>query len=185
MNTDHNSQLNFSLLGFTSIQIGIYILIGAYVIKNLLEDFNSRNFLNIAKENLVFVIASIVFIILLFSFLALFFKAKRNARKHQLILWNHKKTTSFCYTFSAFFIFFSFSIVAFNLGYVTYITPSFLIFYAILLFLFKNKERKDILIISGVCLLFAAVCFLIPSYWYSSLFILGVAHITYGVVLKE
>ena len=49
----------------------------------------------------------------------------------------------------------------------------------------KHKSRKNILIISLVNVLLAALCIVIPSYWYSSLFILGITHITYGVVVKH
>ena len=66
-----------------------------------------------------------------------------------------------------------------------FITPTFLIFYGLLLFAFHKKERKNLLIISGICILFSIICIMIPSYWYSALLILGVAHITYGVVVKE
>ena len=69
-------------------------------------------------------------------------------------------------------------------GLIDYLTPIFLFLYAVLLFLFKDKERKNLLILSGLSLLLAVMCMLIPTYWYSSLSILGIAHIAYGVVIK-
>ena len=39
MDRQDNFQQNFSLKGFTSIQIGLYILIAAFAIKNILEGF--------------------------------------------------------------------------------------------------------------------------------------------------
>ena len=130
MKTDTTSQLNFSLIGFTSIQIGIYILLAAYAIETLLLNFMETDTLGLSSEiNLVIAIASITFFTVLFSFFAMFFKGKRNAKKQQLQLWNQKS-------------------------------------------------------ISGICILFSIICFMIPSYWYSALVILGVAHITYGVVVK-
>ena len=70
-------------------------------------------------------------------------------------------------------------------GLIDYLTPTFLIIYGALLFLLKCKERKNILILSGLSVLLAIMCILIPTYWYSSLSILGIAHITYGVVVKN
>jgi hypothetical protein len=48
--------------------------------------------------------------------------------------------------------------------------------------IFKNKARKNILILVGLSLLLGIYCFVIPSYWYASFTILAIAHATYGVV---
>ncbi len=40
-------------------------------------------------------------------------------------------------------------------------------------------------IIGGICLLLGIICFLIPNYWFASMSILGIAHITNGIVVKN
>ena len=186
MKTDQNSQLNFSLSGFTSIQIGIYILLAAYTIETLLLDFSDTDTLGLSSEiNLVIAIASITFLTLLFSFFALFFKGKRNAKKQNLQLWNQKSISSLWIILISFLSIYGVLFFAYTKDLADFITPTFLIFYGLLLFAFHKKERKNLLVISGICLLFSIICFMIPTYWYSSLVILGVAHITYGVVVKE
>ena len=186
MNKHDNFLVNFSLKGFASIQIGIYFLIAAFFIKSILEGFLiDDNPLGMLSAEIVEVlIISITILTLLFSSLALYFKGRRTAKKFQFKLFNKTtKTALITYLFS-FTILLVILVIMMNLGYINNITPVFLIFYALILFLFKNKERKKLLLISGICLLLAVICFLIPTYWYSSLFILGIAHITYGVVVK-
>lgn len=182
----NNSQIHFSLKGFTSILIGAYFLLGSYVIKTLLNGFliddNPASVLSVKTIEVAIIVIS--FLVFLFSSLAIFFSGKRNAKKSQIKLWNPKtKTALWKYIVGILFIFTTLFVLL-NAGFIDYLTPIFLIFYAILLFIFKNKERENILILSGLCVLFATVCLLIPSYWYSSLSILGIAHITYGVVVK-
>ncbi|WP_026775288.1 hypothetical protein [Polaribacter sp. Hel_I_88] len=186
MKTDTTSQLNFSLIGFTSIQIGIYILLAAYAIETLLLNFMETDTLGLSSEiNLVIAIASITFFTVLFSFFAMFFKGKRNAKKQQLQLWNQKSISTFWIIFVSFLAIYGILYLFYTQNLEDFITPTFLIFYGLLLFAFHKKERKNLLIISGICILFSIICFMIPSYWYSALVILGVAHITYGVVVKE
>jgi len=183
MKTDNTSPLNFSLVGFTSIQIGVYILLAAFAIETLLVNFSDTDTLGLSSEiNLVIAISTITFFTVLFSFFALFFKGKRNAKEQKLQLWNQKSVTTFWIIFIAFLSIFGILIFAYNQGFEDLITPVFLIFYGFLLFGFHKKERKNLLIISGICLFLSIICFLIPMYWYSSLLILGVAHITYGFV---
>ena len=66
-----------------------------------------------------------------------------------------------------------------------YITPVFLVLYALTLLFLRVKKSKNLFVLAGVSVLLAVICFLIPNYWYSSIFILGIAHITYGIVVKN
>jgi hypothetical protein len=72
-----------------------------------------------------------------------------------------------------------------NLGFITYLTPTFLILYGLLLFSVKHKDRKNLLILAGLSFFLAVICFLIPTYWSASFSILGIAHVAYGVAVKE
>ena len=187
MDKQDNFGINFSLKGFVSIQIGLYFLLASYFIKTILEGFliDDNPFGMLSAEILEIFILVIAFFLFLFSSLALFFKGRRNAKKNQLKLFNTTTKTAFFKYLISFLVLFLILFFLMKLGYIDLITPSFLIIYALILFLFKEKESKNLLIISGICILLAVICFLIPSYWYSSLFILGVAHITYGVVVKS
>lgn len=183
---DNNNSVNFSLKGFTSILIGAYIFIAGYLINTILNGFliddNPLGMLSVEiVEILVF---TIIFFVLLFSSLALFFKGKRNAKKNNFKLWNQETKVAFRKYILGLIIIIITIIVLKSEGLIDYLTPISIIIYGILLLILKNKERKNILILSGLSLLLAIICFLIPSYWYSSLSILGIAHITYGVAIK-
>ena len=187
MEKHDNFQLNFSLKGYSSIQIGLYFSLAALAIKKMLDGFliDDNPLGMFSAENMeVFLIIIAVFTFI-FSSLALFFKGRRASRIFQHKLWNGKTKTAFWIYLVGFSVILSVLILLMKQGFIDYITPSFLILYGILLFIFKNKERKNLLILSGICLLLAVICFLIPTYWYSSLSILGIAHITYGVVVKN
>ena len=183
----HNTfEINFSLKGFTSILIGAYFFIAGYLIKTILESFliDNNAMGMFSPEIIEVVVIAIVFFHFLFSSLALFFSGKRNAKKFQHQLWNRETRVALRkYTLQILFFFVGL-ITLMNAGFIEYITPLFLSLYGILLFLFKNKQRKNLLILSSLSILLAVVCFLIPSYWYSSISILGIAHITYGVVVS-
>ena len=72
-----------------------------------------------------------------------------------------------------------------NQGFIDLITPIFLIFYGFILLLINPKSNQNMRIIGGICLLLGIICFLIPNYWFASMSILGIAHITNGIVVKN
>lgn len=187
MNKHDNFSVNFSLKGFTSILIGIYIFLAGYLIKTILDGFlvNDNPMEMMSAEIIEVLVITLAGLVFIFSSFALFFSGKRNSKRFQFKLWNGKTKAAFTKYFLSALVIFIVLILLMNQGFIDYITPAFLILYAFLLFLFKNKERKNLLILSGICLLLAVLCFLIPSYWYSSLSILGIAHITYGVVVRN
>ena len=183
----HNTfEINFSLKGFTSILIGAYFFIAGYLIKTVLENFliDNNAMGMFSPEILEVVVIAIVFFHFLFSTLALFFGGRRTAKRFDYKLWNTETKIAFRNYIFKVIVIFSVLIILMNLGFINYLTPVFLTLYGILLFLFKNKQRKNLLILSSLSILLAVVCFLIPSYWYSSISILGIAHITYGVVVS-
>lgn len=175
---------NFALKGFTSIQIGLYFLLASYLIKIILEGFliDDNPMGMLSAEILEYMITSICIILFIFSSLALFFSAKRRAKKQEIPLWNSSsKNVAFGYL--AFFTtLFTAVMVLKSEGYIDFITPVFLILYGLLFYLSYKKFPKNQWIISIICLLLAIICFLIPNYWFASMSILGIAHITYGIV---
>jgi hypothetical protein len=183
---NNNIQINFSLKGITSILIGAFIFVAGYLIETILNGFLiDNNPLGMLSAEIleILIIAIIVFVFILSS-LTLLFIGKRATKKQEHKLWNAKTKAATKKYFLAIIIIFTSLLLLMNLGFIDYITPTFLTLYGLLLFLFKNKERKNLLILSGVSILLAVMCFLIPTYWASSLSILGIAHVAYGVVVK-
>ncbi|PQJ79247.1 hypothetical protein [Polaribacter porphyrae] len=186
MHKHDNLEVNFSLKGNASIQIGIYFLLAAYLIKTFLEGFliddNAAGMLS--AEIIEILIIVITFFTFLLSGLALYFKGKRNAKKLDYKLFNSKTKKNFWLLILSFIGIFLLLILLMNLGFIDFITPTFLLLYGLLIFLNKNKKRRGLLILSGITVLLGVLCIFIPSYWHSSLFILGLAHITYGFVVR-
>ncbi|MDN3619896.1 MULTISPECIES: hypothetical protein [Polaribacter] len=181
-----NYQINFSLKGFTSILIGAYFFIAGFFIETIVKgSLAEETSLDLPSKTTEILIITAVLLVFLFSSLTLFFNGKKNAKKLQHQLWNDNNKLAFKKYILAFVVIFTSLLILMNLGFITYLTPTFLILYGLLLFIFKNKERKNLLILSGLSLLLAVMCFLIPSYWASSISILGIAHVAYGVVVKN
>ena len=182
-----NSSVNFSLKSNASIQIGIYFFILAYAIKNILNGFLvDDNPIGMMSAEIIEILCfSLIFITILLSIIALFFKSRRASRKNKVPFWNAKtKNISF-----KVFILISLSLLSIatftKIGKINFIAPISFIFYAIILFFVKRPERKNIIVLSLLCLLLAITCFFIPSYWYSSIAILAISHIAYGVVVRD
>lgn len=187
MEKQDNFQHNFSLKGYTSIQIGLYFLLATFIIKKMLEGFliDDHPMGMLSAELIEFLILTIIFITLLFSSLALFFKGRRKAKKLNYKLWNAKTKTSFWKFLICHLIIFVILILIVVNNYLDYLAPVFLILYALSLLLLKIKKSKNLFVLAGLSVMLAVICFLIPNYWYSSLFILGLAHVTYGIVVKN
>lgn len=185
MNSEQSTS-NFALKGFTSIQIGLYILLASYLIQIILEGFliDDNPMGMMSAEILEYVIISIGFFLWLFSSLTFFFSAKRRAKKQESHLWNSFSKSIFWKYLASFLVLFIALIFLMNQGLIDVITPVFLIFYGCILLLINAKSNQNIRIITGICLLLAMICFIIPNYWYASLSILGIAHITYGITEK-
>ncbi len=178
-----NFQLNFSLKGFTSILIGAYLFITGYLIEAILNSTKSLKTLSPKATEIG--IITIVFVFFLLATFTLFYLGKRNASQLQINLWNDKTRVAVKKYSGVIFVTFIALIVLKNQELTNYLAPTFFVLYGTLLFLFKHEERKNLLVLAGLSLLLAVVCFLIPTYWSSSLSILGIAHVAYGVVVKE
>lgn len=181
-----NFEVNFTLKGFTSIQIGIYFFLLGYAYKYILESFliegHAIGFLSPEIIEIIFISITATFASL--SSLALFFSGKRIAKKFQLLLWNGKTKTIFLKYLIGIIVFSYLLILLMRQGFIDFMMPAFSIIYALFLFLVKNKARKNLLILSCLSLLLGVLCFVIPSYWYAAFTILAIAHITYGLVTQ-
>ena len=181
------SSSSFALKGFTAIQIGMYFLLAAYLIKNILDGFliDDNPMGMMSAQIIEITIISILIFVFLFSSLALFFSAKRRSKKLELSLWNPVSKYNLWRYLGSFLILFLLLYFSMNQGFIDLLSPIFMFFYALILFLINQKSNKYLQIISGICALLAVICFLIPSYWYASILILGIAHITFGIVVKD
>ena len=182
-----NFNVNLLLRGFTSIQVGIYIIIAAYIFQSLISGFlvddNPAGMMSVEIIELIVVIVMVLVIV--FSSFAIYFKGRRLAKRNHHKLWNKKTKKAFAKFLAFLAVTFITLLFLKNKGYISFIVPAFLVIYGNYLYIVKTKKRKTLLVITGLCLLLAAYCFVIPSYWYYSLFTLGIAHITYGVVVKN
>ena len=177
----------FILKGFTAILIGIYIYGGAYIIKAVLDGFlKEGNPIELMPiENIELLSIGIAFLVVLFSLITHYISGKNSAKKTQQELWNTATKKNAKTLVIGILLIFSILIVLKSFGFINYITPTLLILYGILLFLLKNKARKDLLVLIALCILLGTLCFLIPSYWYSALIIISIVHVTYGVMVKK
>lgn len=187
LNTQSNFSVNFIVKGITSILIGAYILAGTYAINYLLDISLVDDSIigKISPQNSQILIFLVVLLVLIASTFTIYFKGKKTVEKLNESLWNENSKAASKKYIIGFSIISLILITLFSLDFFNYITPIFLILYGVLLFILKNNERKNFLIIAGICILLAGYCFVIPSYWYSSLSILGIAHITYGVAVNQ
>ena len=187
MNKDSNASINFSLKKNASIQIGLYILITAYIIKTILNGFlvDDNPVGMMSSEIIEILCSSLLFFAMLLSLFTIYFKGKRASKKSQNKLWNKKTKQISIKVVMGLMLTFVLSTTLMKMGEIYLITPLLLICYALLLFIVKNKKRNNIITLSLLSILLAITCYFIPSYWYSSLAILGIAQIAYGVVIRD
>ncbi len=184
MENSHTNKPNFSLNKTASIFIGSFLIIGTFIISSVIEGtlLKSNTSDVIFSSATKFYIATTTFLVFLFLVLSIFFIEKRKAKKMEYTLLNSSTKKRFLKYTICLFSLFLILIFLLQQDFVNILAPLFLASYAIILFVFKNKKDKKLLVISGICILLSIICFLIPSYWNSSIYIVGIAHITNGVV---
>ena len=164
--------------------IGVYFLMSDYFIKFLLNSFSfDGNLTRFLSPQII--IPSVVFLVFTFFCLILFFVSRKSARKFNYKLWNEKTKTAFWkYSIGAIF---TICLLVFlvNNGYTNYVANCFLILYGILLFFLINKKSENLIILSLVIILLGSLSFSTPTYWYSFFCILGIAHISFGVLARR
>lgn len=186
-NTHDNFLANFVLKGFTSILIGVYILLGSYLIKLILNGFlvdgNPMGFMS--PQIIEILISTIAFLVFLFSSFALFFSGRRIARKFRFKLWNGKTKTTFIEYILFVILMFVTLFLLIKEGFIDFLTPAFLLLYGVLLIILRKTKNINLLILALISFLLAILCYVIPSYWYSALSILGIGHIVYGLAVRN
>jgi len=183
--TTNNTQ-NFILKGFNSIQIGLYMLLGVYVINasilGFIADSNPLGMLSI--EIIESICMFMVVLVGFFSMFAVFFSSRRAARKAGVAVWNAASKKQFgLYALAVILGMFLLSLAK-NTA-VNYATPFFLGYLGLVMALFNTQRKKPYDLLVAICLLLAVVVFVIPTYWYSSLLILGGSFFVYGIANRK
>ncbi|MDG2194288.1 MAG: hypothetical protein P8K77_05455 [Polaribacter sp.] len=186
-NLINNHSFNFRLKGTASILIGIYMLLGATLIKAVLTGFITDNsplgFLSI--ENIEVFIGLIIVFIFFFSLLAIFFGSRRTARKLGYNVWNKLSKKSCWLLLSLFFLVYLIGHLLLENGYFNYIVPAFLICYGFLLSALNYNKYTGLYVLTIGSLLLGIFSLFIPAYWQYSLISLGLAHIAFGTLVKN
>lgn len=187
MKNQDSPHINFSFTGLTSIFLGSHFLIVAFIIKSIIDDAKLRGEglrYNYSSLTETYVIIIVIVAFLLFPSSILFTENRKAKKRGYQCLNPTTKRVLIRYSLTLITLF----VILFFIGrqeLYNYIVPCFLITYSVILFVFERKEYRNVLIISGICILFSIICIIIPSYWYYSLFILGVAHLTYGISKQQ
>ena len=185
MKNDNSNTSNFLIRGFSSIQIGLYILLSSYLIKSSLDGYVLDGYLDneLSTTQIELFIQILVILTVLFSGLTMYFFGFQQSKKSNQDLWN-KKSKESALKFSVLFSALLALLIFLNSeGKIEFIVPAFLFGFAIH-HLLQSKFLKENLLIPGLCILLGIVCIVIPSYWYPSLLMLGIAFITLGISAK-
>ena len=182
---ENNSQ-NFILKGFSSIQISLYILLGAYLINALLESFLSDvsplGMMSIQIiESICFLFIILVFIL---SMLAVFFSSRRTTRKENIKVWNKVSKQHFLNFLMIVLPGIFFLSLIKNLG-INYLTPFFLLYLGFVLAILNSKKKKNYYLLAAIPILLSVVVYIIPTYWYSSLLIVGGSFFVFGLINRK
>lgn len=182
-----NTEVNFTLRGFNSIQIGLYLILFAYLTESILNGFLSDSSM-LGMMSIQIIETQIVLLACLFglfSYLALFFSSRRRSRKHDIKFWNAATRSTFLVVFVSCIATFGSLFYLNSLGFYAELTAIFCLLYGLFLILFNFRKKKALMLLGGVCLMLAIINFVIPSYWYPSLLIIGAGHVVYGLMVKN
>lgn len=182
-----NSFYNFKLNGRPSIFIGLYIILGSLLIQSTITGFHTDaspfGFLTVDFfEGFIFIITLLVF---LFSLLAIFFGSRRYARRIGNKVWNTNSKKSLWILLSLIIIIYFILIYLLRIGEEVYIIPTFLMNYGFLLLVLNFNKSKEVYYLAMTCFILGLLPLFYPSYGFNSLFILGVAHLVFGLTHKK
>jgi len=185
--TETNTNQNFILRSFNSVQIGLYLILFTFLFKSLFDGFLSdTSMLGMISIEIIELAASL-FIILFFllSGFAVLFSSRRLAKKSGYKLWNKKTFRQFTFYFGWSFPAYVILYILANGGYSIYLGVSLLFLIGMILIGLNTAKKKSMYLLAGLSIGLAIISYLIPSYWYSSLMILGGAFIVYGIMIKK
>lgn len=181
-----NTNQNFILKGFNSIQIGLYILLASYVINDSILGFvaeeNPMGMLSI--EIIETICLFMIVLVGFFSMTAVFFSSRRASRKMRNMVWNTASKKQFLSYFVS-FVLGVFLLVFVKNTAINYATPFFLLYLGLVLSILNTQQKKEYYLLVAVAILLTVVVTVIPTYWYSSLLIVGGSFFVYGLIIKK
>ena len=186
-NLVENSSQNFILRGLNSIQIGLYILLSAFLIKSFLEGFLSDvSPLGMMSIQIIEGIGLflVIFLVLL-SALAIFFSNRRQARRNNFKVWNKASKRNLGLYLLLSFLGIMILYVLNSNGVTSFLAPAYLIYFAIILFFLNIKKKKPYYLLSIISFVLGILVFFIPSYWYSAILITGASFLVYGISVRK
>ncbi|WP_409233100.1 hypothetical protein [Polaribacter gochangensis] len=182
-----NTSFNFTLRGRPSIFIGIYILIGALLIKTTIEGFStdSSPFGFLTVNFLEGLIVIITVLVVLFSMLALFFGNRRLQRKIGNKIWNQNSKTSILFLIILITLLYFIEFYFLRIGEEQFLIPAFLIGYGCILMILNFSKSIVLYYFSMFCFLLGIITLNTNGMNFHLLMSLGVAHIFYGFFTRK
>ncbi len=182
-----NSNQNFKLFGRPSIFIGIYILIGAFLIQETISGFTTDGspfgFLTVNfLEGFIFIITLLVF---LFSLLALFFGNRKHQRKIGNKIWNRNSKKSMWLFIFLIALFYFVLFYLLRMGEEQLLIPAFLIGYGFFLMALNFSKSKSLYYLSMFSVLAGIISLYTNGINFYLLMSLGVAHVIFGFFNKK
>ncbi|WP_347174158.1 hypothetical protein [Polaribacter uvawellassae] len=178
-----NTNFNFVLKGRPSIFIGIYILIGALLIKTTIEGFSTdaSPFGFLTVNFLEGFIVIITVLIVLFSMLALFFGNRRFQRKIGNKVWNRNSKKSILFLIVLIALLYLVLFYLLRIGEEQFIIPAFLIGYGCILMILNFSKSIPLYYFSMICVLLGIIALYTNGINFYLLMSLGISHIFYGL----
>ena len=181
-----SSSCNFRLTGNTSVFIGIYIIIGSFLAKDLVSNTIASSWLSfLQKDDIKYSVAAVILLVLFLSLLTLFLKARENVNELGFILWNETSKKSVWQII----VLFGFGLIVGNklykTGYIDMVLPMFLFGYGILVSLLNYTKYRSLYRFSMICSALGILAFFFPNYWFVFLMLLGANHIVHGIVYRD
>tara|TARA_R110002124_G_scaffold86577_4_gene223717 strand:- start:92 stop:676 length:585 start_codon:yes stop_codon:yes gene_type:complete len=182
-----NTNFNFALSGRPSIFVGIYILVGALLIKMTIKGFttDSSPFGFLTVNFLEGFIVIITILVVLFSMLALFFGNRRFQRKigNKIWNWNSKKSIFLLIVLLTLLYFIEFYFL--RIGEEQLIIPAFFIGFGCVLMILNFNKSIALYYFSMFCFLLGIIALYTNGMNFYLLMTLGIAHVFYGFFTRK
>lgn len=183
--TQDTKSPNFVLKGFASVQVGVYFLVSAYLLKKMVENFlvDDTFMMFMSVQLIEYFAVGVLFFLFLFSSFALFYSSRRRARKVDKKIWNAASKKRFWIYLIHFIVGITILLLTYSNGLYNLLGSVGLVLYAFML-ISLSGYNKAYYLFAGLSVLLAVMSFIIPTYWYSSMLLMGVAHFAYGIVKR-
>ena len=182
-----NTSYNFRLRKRPSIFIGVYFLLGTFLIQTIISGFVTDSspfgFLTVNfLEGFIFIITLLV---VLLSLLALFFGNRKHQRKIGNKIWNKNSRRSMWLLIFLIVLFYFVLFYLLRMGEEHFIISTFLIGYGFILIALNFSKSKSLYYLSMFSIVAGIFSLYTNGISFYLLMSLGVAHIFYSILTKE